>query len=320
MRNPALRAGNMKTREILLKPEDIKTVLIIGSGTMGQQIGFQCAAHGYDVILHDISQEMMNTAVDRMGKLARIFVKTQRLRQDEADAALGRVRPEPDAEKAGQHADLISESVPEDPELKAKVFARFNEICPEQTIFTTNTSSLLPSMFAEATGRPERFAAFHFHDIRYNNIVDVMPHPGTSKETVSVIEAFARKIGTIPIVLKKENNGYVFNAMLMELLKSAQSLAANEVADPEDVDRAWMGVMGMDIGPFGIMDSIGIDTVWKVTDYWAKAGGDPQDIKNAEFLKPYVNSGRLGAKTGTGFYIYPKPAFSKPGFTAGKNK
>jgi 3-hydroxybutyryl-CoA dehydrogenase len=147
-----------------------------------------------------------------------------------------------------------------------------------------------------------------------------MPHPGTSRETVSVIEAFARKIGTIPIVLKKENNGYVFNAMLMELLKSAQSLAANDVADPEDVDRAWMGVMGMDIGPFGIMDSIGIDTVWKVTEYWAKTDGDPQDLKNAEFLKPYVNSGRLGAKTGAGFYTYPKPAFSKPGFTEGKNK
>ncbi|MBS0013596.1 MAG: 3-hydroxyacyl-CoA dehydrogenase [Desulfobacterales bacterium] len=310
----------MTTRESVVKPEDIQTVLIIGSGTMGQQIGFQCAAHGYDVILHDISQEMLDTAIDRMGKLARIFVKTQRLSQDAADAALGRIRPEPDAEKAGGQADLISESVPEDPKLKAKVFARFNEICPKQTLFTTNTSSLLPSMFAESTGRPDRFAALHFHDVRYNNIVDVMPHPGTSRETVSVIEAFARKIGTIPIVLKKENNGYVFNAMLMELLKSAQSLAANDVAHPVDVDRAWMGVMGMDIGPFGIMDSIGIDTVWKVTDYWAKAGGDPQDIKNAEFLKPYVDSGQLGAKTGRGFYAYPKPAFSKPGFIQGQNE
>jgi 3-hydroxybutyryl-CoA dehydrogenase len=172
-----------------LKIEDIKTVLIIGSGTMGQQIGFQCAAHGYDVVLHDISQKLLDNA-------------------------------------------LISESVPEDPELKGKVLARFNEICPVKTIFTTNTSSLLPSMFAEATGRPARFAAFHFHDTRFNNIVDIMPHPGTSSETMALIENFARRIGLVPIVMKKENNGYVFNAMLMELLKSAQSLAANGVTPP----------------------------------------------------------------------------------------
>jgi 3-hydroxybutyryl-CoA dehydrogenase len=118
----------------------------------------------------------------------------------------------------------------------------------------------------------------------------------------------------------EENNGYVFNAMLMDLLKSAQSLAANSVADAHDVDRAWMGVMGMNIGPFGIMDSVGIDTVWKITDYWANQQGDPQDIKNAGFLKTYVDSGNLGAKTGKGFYTYPKPAFSRTGFIEGKTK
>lgn len=306
--------------EIILKVEDIKTVLIIGSGTMGQQIGFQCAAFGYDVIMHDIKQELLDNALDRMGRLARIFVTTSRLTRQGADAALGRICPELDAEKAGKSADFISESVPEDPNLKSKVFARFNDICPKHTIFTTNTSSLLPSMFAAQTGRPDRFAAFHFHDTRYNNIVDVMPHPGTSKETAKVIEAFARRIGHVPIVLKKENNGYVFNAMLMELLKSAQSLAANGVAEAQDVDRSWMGVMGMDIGPFGIMDSIGIDTVWKVTDYWAKQQEVPQDKKNAQFLKTYVDSGNLGAKTGKGFYSYPKPAFSIPGFIEGKTE
>ena len=301
-----------------MKIKDIKTVLIVGSGTMGQQIGFQCAAYGYDVIMHDIAQEMLDNAMDRMGKLARIFVKSARLDQDQADAALGRIRTEMDAEKAGNSADFISESVPEDPGLKAKVFARFNEICRPETIFTTNTSSLLPSMFADATGRPDRFAALHFHDVRYNNIVDVMPHPDTSDQTVEAIESFARRIGTVPIVLKKENNGYVFNAMLMDRLKSAQSLAATRVAAPRDLDRAWMGVMGMNIGPFGIMDSIGIDTVWKVTDYWARETKDPQDIKNAEFLKSYVNSGSLGAKTGKGFYSYPGPAFSRPGFIESK--
>lgn len=299
--------------------EDIKTVLILGAGTMGQQIGFQCAASGYDVMLYDISQALLDKAMERMGKLANTYVKGNRLDRDQADAALARIRTETDPQTAGKTADLISESVPEDPALKGKIFAQFNEICPPHTIFTTNTSSLLPSMFAADTGRPDRFAAFHFHDTRFTNIVDIMPHPGTSGETVALIRAFAERIGQVPIVLERENNGYVFNAMFNELLRSAQTLAANGVAPPADIDRAWMGVMHTVIGPFGLMDSIGIDTVWKITDYWAKQTKKPQLVTNAEFLKKYVDSGHLGAKTKKGFYTYPDPEFAKPGFIAGKS-
>lgn len=301
-----------------MKIDDISTVLIIGSGTMGQQIGLQCAACGYGVILHDVNQDVLESAMERIGKLAGNYIKNSRISKDEADYAMERIRTETDPEKAGRNADFISESVPEDPELKGKVFARFNEICPARTIFTTNTSSLLPSMFAEETGRPDRFAAFHFHDTRYNNIVDIMPHPGTAEETVKVIEAFAGRINMVPIVLKKENHGYVFNTMLMALNDSALRLAALGVAETDDIDRAWMGVMKMGIGPFGLMDSIGIDTVCKIKQYWTQQSGDPQDIKIVEFLKKYVDSGNLGAKTGKGFYTYPDPAFSRPGFIEGK--
>ena len=297
-----------------MKVEEIKTILIIGSGTMGQQIGFQCAASGYDVILHDISGDLLEKAKGRLGKLARTYHARGRLTEKEAEAALLRVTTTPDPEIAGESADLVSESVPEDPDLKGKVFARFDKICPARTIFTTNTSSLLPSMFAEATGRPDRFAALHFHDTRHTNIVDIMPHPGTSPETISLIEAFAKSIGQVAIVLKKENNGYVFNAMLISLLESAQTLAANEVASIEDIDRSWMGVTSMAAGPFGIIDSIGIDTAYKVTHYWAKETGNPQLVRNAGFLKGYVDKGWLGVKAGRGFYTYPDPAFLSPGF------
>jgi 3-hydroxybutyryl-CoA dehydrogenase len=98
------------------------------------------------------------------------------------------------------------------------------------------------------------------------------------------------------------------------LFKAAQSLAANNVASVEDIDRAWMGVMHTLIGPFGIMDSIGLDTVWKVTDYWAKILKEPQQIANAAFMKPYVDRGDVGVKSGRGFYTYPDPAYAKPGF------
>ncbi|MFP4225481.1 MAG: 3-hydroxyacyl-CoA dehydrogenase [Desulfobacterales bacterium] len=299
--------------------DDIKTVLILGAGNMGQQIGFQCAASGYDVILYDISRELLDKAMERMGQLARNYIKGQRLDQDQADAALARIRTTAEPQEAGETADLISESVPEDPALKGKIFAQFNKICPAHTIFTTNTSSLLPSMFAEETGRPDRFAAFHFHDTRFTNIVDIMPHPGTSEETVALIKEFAERIHQVPIVLERENNGYVFNAMFNELLRSAQTLAANGVAQPVDIDRAWMGVMHTVIGPFGLMDSIGIDTVYKITDYWAKQTKKPQLMANAEFLKKYVDSGQLGTKTKKGFYTYPDPEYAKPGFVSGKS-
>lgn len=301
-----------------MKIEDIKQILIIGSGTMGQMIGFHYAACGYAVTFYDVSRELLDQIPEKAGKQAAAYVQANRLTREAADAALARIRSTDDPSDAGRDADLVSESVPEDPELKAQVFARFNEVCPARTIFTTNTSSLAPSEFAGQTGRPEKFAAFHFHDLRFNRVVDIMPHPGTDEKTLDLIEALAIKAELLPIRLKKESPGYVFNHMLMHWLHSAQSLAANGVAEVEDVDRAWMGAMLTHVGPFGIMDSIGIDTVWKITDYWGKKHQDPQEMANANFLKTYVDKGLLGAKTGQGFYTYPNPAFVQPGFVENK--
>lgn len=303
-----------------MKAEDIRNILMIGSGNMGQQIGFLCAMNGFNVIMYDIGAAELKRAEDRILKLARQFVESSQLTREKADAAVRRMRFIQDAAEAAHEADLVSESVPEDPQLKGRVFAQFNQLCPYRTVFTTNTSTLIPSMFAEATGRPDRFAAFHFHDVRVTNVVDIMPHPGTSPETVALIQGFAERIGQIAILLKKENFGYVFNAMLMDLFKAAQTLAANQVAAVEDIDRAWMGVMHTMIGPFGIMDSIGIDTVWKVTDYWATQLKTQQAMTNAAFLRRYVDRGELGVKSGKGFYAYPNPAFCQAGFIEGKEK
>ncbi|NOY69597.1 MAG: 3-hydroxyacyl-CoA dehydrogenase [Deltaproteobacteria bacterium] len=301
-----------------MKSEDIKKVLIIGAGTMGRQIGFVCAISGLDVTMYDIGDKMLESAEAGIAEIAKTFVDAGRLTREQANAVLRRMSYTTDAVRAGSDVDFVSESVPEDPGLKGRVFAQFNEICPERAVFTTNTSTLIPSMIAQKTGRPDRFAAFHFHDVRFTNIVDIMPHPETSEETLKLIKEFAKRIGQNAILLKKENFGYVFNAMLSELLKSAQTLAANGVSPVEDIDRAWMGVMHTISGPFGIMDSIGIDTVWKITDYWAKQLNDVQAMANAAFLKNYVDRGDLGVKTCKGFYTYPDPAFSRTGFVEGK--
>ena len=301
-----------------MKIEDIKRVVIVGAGNMGQQIGVQSAIHGFEVILYDIEEALLDKALKRVDKLLRTFVASKKIEQKGADESRSRISCTTDIKKAAEKADLLSESVPEDPVLKGKVFSRFNALCPSHTIFTTNTSTLAPSMFAEATGRPEKLAALHFHDVRVTDIVDVMGHPGTSEETFNLVFEFAIRIGQVPIVLKKESPGYVFNYMLTTLFRSAQTLVANEVTSVEEVDRAWMGVTHMAIGPFGLMDSVGIDSVWKVTDYWANKLDDEQNKKNAAFLKKYIDEGNFGQKSGKGFYSYPDPAYLRPDFIKGK--
>lgn len=301
-----------------MQAEEIQRVIVVGAGTMGQQIGYVCALHGLDVWMLDVSGEALEAAAARIQRRAsKMTLYTQSADAAAVSAALARIRYTGNPTEAAEAADLVSESVPEDPALKGRVFDRLNRLCPSRTLFTTNTSSLLPSQFAAATGRPERFCALHFHDLSLSRIVDVMPHPGTAPDTVRVVTAFAEQIGQVPIVLKREHSGYVFNTMLMALLSSAIGLAANGVASVTDIDRAFMGVMHTGVGPFGIMDSVGIDTAWKITDYWARKNNAPQEAKNAAFLKDFVDKGALGIKSGRGFYTYPHPEFMKPGFITG---
>ncbi|MBW1703990.1 MAG: 3-hydroxyacyl-CoA dehydrogenase [Deltaproteobacteria bacterium] len=301
-----------------MKIQDIKRILIVGAGTMGQQIGLLCALNKYDVVMFDIYREVLEKALERIKNNAARMVKFKQYSKNEAEDALLRIMITENEKKAAEDVDLISESVPEDPELKGEVFARFNRLCKPETIFTTNTSSLIPSMFASESGRPENLCALHFHDVAISKIVDVMPHSGTSSQTIELVKQFAEKIGQIPIVLKKEHNGYVFNNMLMALLDSSLSLASKGIASVEDIDRSWMGVMHTISGPFGIMDSVGLETVWKITDYWAEKRNDDRARANAGFLKKYVNEGKIGVKSNQGFYKYPDPAFMRPDFLIGK--
>ncbi len=301
--------------------KDIKKVLILGAGTMGQQIGYVCAMHGYDVTLYDVSDDILSASMKRIEKLGSSwFVPIGRVTAEQHQAIMGRITATSDPASAAGDADIINESVPEDPALKAKVFAQFNGLCPERTIFTTNTSLLMPSKVAAGTGRPEKFVALHFHDLRVNNVVDVMPHPGTDPAVTALVHDFAVSIGQIVIMLKRESTGYVFNAMLSNLFYTAMTLVTTGVASIEDVDRAWMGTTHMPMGPFGLMDQTGLKTVWTILDYWAKNPQDTQGIHldnlrlNADFVKQYVDRGELGAKTKKGFYTYPMPAYGQPGF------
>jgi len=296
---------------------DVRRVLIIGSGTMGLQIGLQCAISGYDVAMYDIEPAALDAGTRRLGAYAAEIVAAGRIDSAGRDAALARVTWTSNPAVAAAEADILSESVPEDPVLKGRILGQFDALCPSRTIFTTNASTLLPSMFAAATGRPDRFAALHFHQpVWSSNVVDVMPLPGTSPETTDLLWAFARKLGQIPIFVRKESPGYVFNAMYNAINREAITLAANGVASFEDVDRAWMGIFKMPVGPFGMLDGVGLDTVLHISDYWATRTGDAQLRRNVAFLKEYVDRGAVGVKSGEGFYRYPGPAYARPDFVA----
>jgi 3-hydroxybutyryl-CoA dehydrogenase len=298
-----------------MRIEDVRRIAIVGAGTMGQQIGFQCAGHGYDVVAYDIDPAALESARKRIDTYAEGLEAGGAITSELRTAARKRIEMTTDISTAARDADLLSEAVPEDPDLKGRVLAEFNAACPPRTVFMTNTSTLLPSQFADASGRGDRLLALHFHlPVWINNLVDVMPHPGTAPEVTPLAVAFARRIGQVPIELHREHNGYVFNSMYSALNSAAITLAQQGVASIEDIDRSWMHITKAPVGPLGALDAVGLDTVWTITDYWARQLGDPQLRANAAFLKDYVDRGDLGVKTGRGFYTYPEPAYARPGF------
>jgi 3-hydroxybutyryl-CoA dehydrogenase len=170
-------------------------------------------------------------------------------------------------------------------------------------------------MFVKSCPRPARLAALHFHlPVWVSNVVDLMPHPGTDPAVVDTLDRFAVSIGQIPIRYKKEAYGYIFNSMFGAMQRQALDLVIGGVASIEDVDRAWMGIFKMPIGPFGMMDQIGLDTIQKITIHWAKVLNDPAAKRRAAFLEELTSKGFLGAKMNRGFYTYPEPAYAQVDF------
>ena len=242
-----------------------------------------------------------------------MLIKEGKYSKKDGEKALQNQTFTTDAILAATDADLVSESVTEDLYLKKKVWAQFGSLCPQPTIFTTNTSSLLPSLFAEETGRPERFCALHFHDVFYANVVDIMPNPKTEPWIIELLQAFGESIQQTPVIMQHESPGYIFNAMLIAVLGAAGALVTYDVASIEDIDRSWMGNFKMPSGPFGILDEIGLDTAWHVIHVFK----DEKSKRFAKLLDTYIQQGKLGRKSGEGFYSYPNPKFSEESFISG---
>ncbi|MDG1278474.1 MAG: 3-hydroxyacyl-CoA dehydrogenase [Algoriphagus sp.] len=289
---------------------NINKICILGAGTLGSRVALQSAISGYQVSVYDIQQKSLDFSLKTMEKILRQLDKAGELSEEAGEMALKRITFTLDPLEAVEDADFINESVTENPELKKKVWKQFGEIAPEKTIFTTNTSYLLPSMFSKDSGRPAKFCAFHFHDVFYSRIVDIMPHPGTDPDLIPLLEVLGRKLNQVPVLVKKENPGYIFNTMLMALIGAAGKLKTRDVAEIEDIDKSWMVNFHMPMGPFGILDSIGLETAWHVTHNMPDAASQAF----AKLLKTYIDQGKLGEKTGEGFYKYPNPSYRDPNF------
>lgn len=283
--------------------DSIGRVAVLGTGVLGSQITFQTAYKGFEVIAWDISEEALAAARRSLEALVgRYETDLEGAADGPAREALDRISLTTDLAEAASDAGLVIEAVPENLEIKRETYARLAAVAPERTIFVTNSSTLLPSDMAVATGRPDRFLALHFaNQIWIRNTAEVMGHPGTDPEVYARVVEFARAIGMEPIELRKEQPGYVLNSLLVPFLRAAEELLVDGVAEPEMVDRTWRIATGAPNGPFEILDVVGLTTAYNI----AVASDDPGNQRIARYLKEnYIDKGKLGRGTGEGFYRY----------------
>ncbi len=294
---------------------NIRNVAVCGTGVLGSQIAWQTAFHGFNVVMYDIRQELLEKAKEKLPGLGELFKKDLNATQPDVDNATCRISWSADLSEAVNDADLVIEAIPENVQIKKNFYAELGKLAPAKTIFCTNSSTLLPSMFAQETGRPERFLALHFaNHIWKNNTAEIMGHAGTDQQIFDTVSKFAKDIGMVALPLHKEQPGYILNSLQIPFLLAGMDLYSNGVADPYTIDKTWMIVSKSPMGPFATFDLIGFQTVYNIAMNAADAGNE-QMRKGAGLLKEqYIDKGKLGISTGEGFYKYPNPAYEDPEF------
>ena len=293
--------------------DEIKNVLVVGAGTLGMRIALRCAFDGYQVKMFDVNEDQLAIAQDMQAKLTADLQKRGIIDADMIERARSGLRATANIDEAVTNINLVSESVTENVDIKKAFYADFAPRLEKGTIVTTNTSYLLPSMLLESIVEPENFCALHFHDVFNQVVVDIMPHAATAPAVTDLLMEFGKRINQIPVYIKKESPGYIFNSMLSAIIGQAGSLYLNDVGSIQDVDRSFMGNFGTIVGPFGILDQIGLDTAWHVVS----AMDDPQSQQFANALKSLIDQGKFGSKSGEGFYKYPNPEYTQEDFLRG---
>jgi 3-hydroxyacyl-CoA dehydrogenase len=295
---------------------EIRNVTIAGAGVLGSQIAWQTGFNGFNVTVYDVFDKGLENGKVFHQQFAELFKTTRGASQNTIDETVARLSYTTNLAEAVKNADLISESVPENLEIKKSFYRELSKLAPEKTIFTSNSSTLMPSEFVDAVDRPGKFLALHFaNGIWDANVGEVMGHPDTNPEVFDRVVEFAREIGMVPIPIHKEQNGYVLNSLLVPLLTAAANLWVNGVADIESIDKTWMISSGTQMGPFGTMDIIGMQTMYNIDMLWGEKLGDQSMLDRAAIIKrEFIDKGKMGMSSGEGFYQYPNPAYANDDF------
>lgn len=283
--------------------EDIKTIGVIGAGTMGAGVAEIFAKFGYTVILYNRSQEGMQRAIERIQST--VAIKPVPI-EATTDAASAQIYTTHDL-SALADVDLISESIAENLEVKQGLFRKLDEICDTETLFTTNTSGLSISEIATAVSHPERFAGVHFFNPpEIVPAVEVIKGEATSDATCEVLIDLLNQMQKQPILVQKDVPGFVASRLQFAVVREALHLIEEGIASPADVDAIMKHGLGLRwalLGPLEIADLGGLDIFNTVGSYVAKSLSNASD--SPKVLQDLVAAGKLGAKTGSGFYEYP---------------
>ena len=318
-----------------------RKVVIAGGGVLGTQIGLICAYHGFDTTFWLRSESSIGRTTPKIERYSALMLEDlakakalignpiggmlyprglirswQGITAEAIDALIEegkknfaeKVHIELDLAKALSGAYIVIESMTEEPKAKIGMYNAMRDLLDEDTILCTNSSTLLPSMFAEYTGRPQKYCALHFaNTIWKNNTGEVMGHPGTDPAIYQKVVEFAAAIGMVPLQLHKEQPGYILNSMLVPFLSAAQALWANGVADPETIDLTWRLATSAPAGPFQILDIVGLETAYNINQMKPAAQQEGTlENRMGKLLKEKIDRGETGVNAGKGFYDYTK--------------
>ena len=271
---------------------------------MGAQIAQQAALHGVDVRLHDKSSEQLAKALESNRGHVMRRVEKGKLGQDEAEAALSRVRTTTDIADAAAGADFVIEAVFEDLQLKRAVFAELDRIAKPETVLASNSSTMGISKIADVTSRPERCVNVHFfYPVLVMDLVEVVRGPQTSDGTVERAMAMVREMGRTPVLVNQEIDGFIVNRILHAATQEAYRLLDAGVASFEDIDIAVEKGLNWPMGPFRLGDFSGLDVTYNARLHMYRTTGDER-FRPSPQLEAKVKSGKLGRKSGEGWYRY----------------
>jgi 3-hydroxybutyryl-CoA dehydrogenase len=282
----------------------IKSVGIMGAGSMGHGIAQVAAQAGYDVVMADIEDRLVDGAIKKIDKFLNKSVEKGKISAEQKNGILAKIKGTTKIEDL-EGSDFIVEVVPEDMELKKKVFQELDKLARKEVIIATNTSSLSVTEIAASTSRPDKVAGLHFFNpVPLMRLVEVIRGHYTSDETVKGCIDMARSLGKEPIEVHSDIPGFVVNRLMIPHLMEAINLYQSGVASVEDIDKAAKLGLNYPMGPFELMDLTGIDIAYHVVEYLHKELDKDLKWTTPRLLRQMVRANRLGVKTGAGWYSY----------------